>query len=162
MSPDLLRPLLWGACLWPCVGLVAAALVRLRARRSVGPALQTEAGSRSRRIGLALGHLAVLAGSMFVVDPALRGPLILLLGLSLAHVTLTPSSGTRVLGRTGVRSGWTAGPFAKLDEWRLTGEHLRFRLGEEWSAVPCPPGLHGEVRARLEREAPGRESRFRS
>jgi hypothetical protein len=58
-----------------------------------------------------------------------------------------------------VQRGWHARRLEELEEWRLTGEHLRFRLFGEWTAVPLAPEHHAAMRARLvaccaERESP--------
>lgn len=162
MPPEALHPLLLAAAAWPALGLAAALIARHRARRVAGRPLRVERGARGARWALGILHLVALAGLWIGADPSLRVAGSVPLALSLVLALAGPSSNDRVLGDAGVVSGWTAEPFGKLAEWRLTGEHLRFRVGEGWSAVACPPELQGEVRALLERAVAGRESRFRS
>ena len=73
---------------------------------------------------------------------------------------MRPSFEDHEFGTTGVRRGWFARRFDELDEWRLTGEHLRWRLYGVWLATEVPTEFHAELRARLEEIAPERESRF--
>lgn len=162
MDVEALHPLLLIACAWPALGLAAAIAARLRARRRLGEALHVEPiASRGRALLLVL--LLLAGAGLFAFAPAsLWAPGSTLLALALANAWVAPSLSTRVLGEAGVQSGWCALRLERLEEWRLTGEHLRYRLGEEWLAVACPLTLQARVRAGLERAAPGRESRFRS
>ena len=66
-----------------------------------------------------------------------------------------------VLGDCGVQRGWLSRRFEELEEWRLAGDHLRFRLQGEWTSVPCPPERQAGLRAELLRLNPQRESPFR-
>ena len=63
-------------------------------------------------------------------------------------------------GAAGVQSRCFSYAYEELAEWRLTGDHLRFRVGEVWRAVALPGELHSEARRQLESLAEGRESRF--
>jgi hypothetical protein len=150
---------------WAWAGCAVAALValgsRARASRRLGEPLAWERPSRYGRLAAGGGLLAVVA----VVGLAGLGPVqtpaaLLVVALALLCVALHPSSGERVCGSEGVQVGWESATFGELEEWRLTGDHLRFRLGGHWLAVPLPARLHADVRARLEERAPGRESRF--
>jgi hypothetical protein len=87
-------------------------------------------------------------------------PVILCLGSALLLVWTTPSASTAILGTGGVQRGFHARRFESLEEWRLTGDHLRFRLFGEWTSVPCPPAHQAELRAKLLALAPDRESPF--
>ena len=51
--------------------------------------------------------------------------------------------------------------FAELEEWRLTGDHLRFRLFGIWTSAPLPRPDQAAIRTALEREAAERESALR-
>ena len=48
----------------------------------------------------------------------------------------------------------------ELEEWRLTGDHLRFRIGPTWLAVGLPAREHAGVRELLLERRPEAESRF--
>lgn len=149
---------------------LAAAFVALRAvgaRRRIGARRAGERGTRRVRVvAIAAAWIGALALWVLAVDAADRaGPL---LPLSLATVagvsvvlSISPGPGDRDLGDAGVRSGWTAATYEELAEWRLVDQHLRFRLdGRLWDATPVDLVDLDELRERLERAAPGRESRF--
>lgn len=87
-------------------------------------------------------------------------PALIVLGLGIALVALAPGEQDSLLGSQGVQYGWHARRFAELEEWRLTGDHLRWRLFGEWVATIAPAALHAELRAQLTAANPGRESRF--
>ena len=88
-------------------------------------------------------------------------PVTLLLALSVGAVTLSFSAGDQACGADGVRSGVWALSYSDLEEWRLTGEHLRFRYGGVWRAVMIPAELQGPLRSRLEEVSGGSESCFK-
>ena len=90
--------------------------------------------------------------------PAL--PSCVLLGLSCLAGLLARTQRGQACGAAGVQSRCFSYAYEELAEWRLTGDHLRFRVGEVWRAVALPGELHSEVRRQLERLAEGRESRF--
>lgn len=151
--------------LWLPLYLIVPALIAVlsadrRARATTGPAIVIE------RPGLALRRV-VIAGSqaLLLAVLLLRGDLpqdvvaeCLMLGILLAWIT--PGSQDAVLGELGVRRGWSARRYEELEEWRLTGEHLRFRLSGEWTAVPCPPPQQPRVRGLLLESNAAAESRF--
>ncbi|MFN0008108.1 MAG: hypothetical protein ACKVXR_09395 [Planctomycetota bacterium] len=83
----------------------------------------------------------------------------ILLGILLVWVT--PGFHDAVLGELGVQRGWFARRFADLEEWRLAGDHLRFKLDGEWTSVPCPPGDQARIRETLLAVNPSGESRFK-
>jgi hypothetical protein len=140
--------------------LIATLAVDKRGRAAAGHPLAMERpGLWVRRALLAGPQAAVL------VVVLLRGDLTqdtaaecLLFGMLLAWVV--PGSRDAVLGETGVRHGWSARRFEDLEEWRLTGDHLRFRLDGEWTSVPCPPTQQGRVREALLAVNAAGESRF--
>jgi hypothetical protein len=145
-----------------CVGIscVVHAQGRFKARQRLGEELCSLKGSMAWAYayqGLAVGALAwVLSlGAL----PWL--PVTLLLALSVGAVTLSFSAGDQACGTDGVRSGVWALSYSDLEEWRLTGEHLRFRYGGVWRAVMIPAELQGPLRSRLEEVSGGSESRFK-
>jgi len=73
---------------------------------------------------------------------------------------LSPGFRDRACGDSGVFYGWIARRYEDLDEWRLTGDHLRFKAGSEWHAVEVPAEQRTRVRSLLVQAAPDRESRF--
>lgn len=99
--------------------------------------------------------LATFAGLDVPLVPALA---VLAAGVALA--ALAPGDQDGALGAAGVQYGWHARRFAQLEKWRLTGDHLRWRLFGDWVATHAPAALHAELRAQLTAANPGRESRF--
>ncbi len=73
---------------------------------------------------------------------------------------LCPGANDRGFGDEGVFRGWYGRRYEELEEWRLTGAHLRFRLHGEWTAVELPRERRAFVREILERVAPESQSRF--
>jgi len=150
---------LWMASAWALVACAAHLRERIVARERVGRVLHIEAGSKLALLvygGVGVGALA----TMFfggAVPGLLVGSLVL---LSVAAVVLAHPRVEEVCGTEGVRRGSWSHAYGDLDEWRLTGDHLRFRAGEVWRAVALPAHMHEEVRRRLETLAGGRESRF--
>lgn len=143
--------------------LALAQVGRTRAleRRVLGrPIHRARASKRGRRalvlLALLMAALAPVAAPDFALAcvPLLAGAALLL--------ELSPRPDERACGAEGVRSGWELCALGELREWRLTGDHLRFRGRGEWSAVDLPRELHEAMRARLEAACPGRESRFAS
>ena len=151
---------LWWSAGCAGVSCVVHARGRLQARQCVGEELCSAKGSMAwvyAYQGLAVGVLAwVLSlGAL----PWL--PVMLLLALSLGAITLSFSAGDQICGTHGVRSGVWALSYSDLEEWRLTGEHLRFRYGGVWRAVMIPAELQGPLRSRLEEIPESPESRFK-
>jgi hypothetical protein len=151
--------------LWLPLYLIVPALVAVmaaegRARAVTGPAIAAERPGLVLRRVLVAGTQAALLAVLL-----LRGDLpqdlvaeCLMLGILLAWIT--PGSQDAVLGELGVRRGWSARRYEDLEEWRLTGEHLRFRLAGEWTSVPCPPPQQPRVRGMLVESNAAAESRF--
>lgn len=141
--------------------LIAALAATKRAQTVVGSVLASQRPDRwTRRILLGAPQAAVLAYELMSghlpQEPVLEA---LLLGILIVWVS--PGFQDAVLGELGVQRGWSARRFADLEEWRLTGDHLRFRMEGEWTAVPCPPAEQARVRAALVAANPAGESRFK-
>jgi hypothetical protein len=148
---------------FPLPLLVVAAYVCLssaqRRKAKVGAAIAEARPWRTAKLALVGLYLATLAVLLLLRDlPAL--PLVLVLGLSAAIVLWTPGFHDAVCGEEGVQRGWHARRFEELEEWRLIGDHLRFRLFGEWTSVPLPANDQPRIREKLLAIAPTRESRF--
>jgi len=137
---------------------VTLALRALAAAR-LGPALHRARARPGRRLA-ALAALALLGVLACAVPGAPTAAALLALGLSVALVVFTPAVGDTAVGPKGVQAGWQAARLADLEEWRLTGEHLRWCARGEWLASEAPPEHHPALRAALESQAGERESRF--
>ena len=164
---------LWMAVGWALAACIVHARERITARERVGRVLYAERGSIlavAVYLGIGVGVLVAVVLCLFgllmtggwmipeITMPYLAAGALVI--LSLAAVVLAQPQGGGACGTEGVRSGSWAHAYRDLDEWRLTGDHLRFRAGEVWRAVKLPANLHEEVRERLETLAGGRESRF--
>lgn len=141
--------------------LIATMAVVKRAQTTVGGAIAAQRPDRwKRRILLGAPQAAVLAlesmSGHLPQEPVIES---LLLGILLVWVT--PGFHDAVLGELGVQRGWFARRFEDLEEWRLAGDHLRFRLDGEWTSVPCPPGEQVRIRETLLAVNPAGESRFK-
>jgi len=167
MTEHTLHLILWIALIE--LVLVASYLLwrRLAAARRLGRSLQSTAPRQVwQRLVFALVWLAAASFwipglGVEVADESLRGPALALLIGGAVIMRLSPRPGIRVLGTTGVQSGWQNACFGEFIEWRLSGEHLRFRLdGRLWDAVDAASQVHAELREQLERVAAGRESRY--
>lgn len=152
--------LLWLPLFLLVPALVAVLAAENRARAVTGPAIVSERpGLVLRRVLVAGSQVALLAVLVLRADlPQDAVGECLMLGALLAWIT--PGSQDAVLGELGVRRGWSARRFEDLEEWRLTGEHLRFRLAGEWTSVPCPPPQQPRVRGMLLDSNAAAESRF--
>lgn len=82
------------------------------------------------------------------------------LALAAALLLLSPGPHRQRLGERGVQRGWDARGFDELEEWRVSGDHLRFKVDGEWTAARAPAALHAELREKLRRLRPDHESRF--
>lgn len=161
-GPAAFAPLLVGAASAAAVALAFALLALRRRRAVVGPVLARENGSAFFRrlwitsacvvgVGLAL-HWSELAIGPLVLATAL---------LATAALVLSPSERDACVGERGVARGWETRAFGELEEWRLTGEHLRWRVGMRWLACQVPLAEHAPLRERLVASCGERESRFR-
>jgi hypothetical protein len=138
---------------------VATAAWTRRLAATVGRARHRERPRRALRVPLVLG-VAALGLAVSLGGPS-ASQLVLLAGAGLLAL-VAPGSGDSDCGERGVRAGWFARRYEDLDEWRLTGEHLRWKLFGTWVSSRVPTSEHADLRTRLERACPERESRFRT
>ena len=104
---------------------------------------------------------ALTAAWLLAANPGVPTvPALTVLVLGAALVACAPGAEDSLLGSHGAQHGWHARRFADLDEWRLTGDHLRWRLVDEWVAVHAPAELHDELRGQLTAANAERASRF--
>jgi len=82
------------------------------------------------------------------------------LALASGVLLLSPGPQRQRLGERGVQRGWDVRSFDELEEWRVSGDHLRFKVNGEWTAASAPAALHAELREKLRRLRPDHESRF--
>jgi hypothetical protein len=156
---DILRFLLGLAAAALFVGSACALALRVRAGRVVGEVVERSVLPPGRRfLGIVLVALAGVA-ALETAGVGLAWTL-LPLGLAVVYLALRPGVHDRVTGLDGVRRGWYVRALGELEEWRLTGDHLRFRLRGRWEAVPLSAERQADFAARLRAAAPGRESRF--
>jgi len=142
--------------------LVVSLLWDLRGAQRVGRIVHSVRSGRGWR-RLALAGIAVVALVALTADTDVpRSLSLLVLVPSALLVVVMPGFRDEVLGEDGVRSGWRTCRFEDLEEWRLTGDHLRWKQAGEWRACEVPAAAREQVRARLERAAADRESRFRA
>jgi hypothetical protein len=151
--------------LWAAVGLLAAAsagaaAIACRARANVGRARVVERQRRRGKLAMLAAIAATAVGVAVGAGELPRAELLTMLALCACVVASSPSFGDSILGERGVRRGWVARRFEQVEEWRLTGEHLRWKAAGEWLACRAPAELHGELREKLSKLCPGRESPF--
>ena len=161
MSPEtalLAAPLVVGQML---VGLGLALALSLRMARDpkVGEPIHVvrdSGGAKPVLLAVETGLLIVgLAADPF---PTTHAAFVLLGAMALT--ALSPGVHDQACGELGVYRGWFGRRYDELEEWRLAGDHLRFRMLGEWTSVRLPRERHARVRAILERAAPGRESPY--
>ncbi len=156
---DVLHWLLTFATLELIVAFGLVLLLRSKRQAVIGEERFVQRGPRSVSLVLLAAVLAVFFVSLS--SPAEGRTLTLtLLVAGAAVLWLQPRPDDGAFGALGVRYGWSARRFEDLEEWRLTGDHLRFRLRGEWVAVDLPRGEHVAVRALLAGKCGDRESRF--
>ena len=158
--PNLLAPLVWGAAGLAALGLCFCMLLRRQIAGALGAVQHAvRPASPARKLSLAIWVAAL--GALLFVAPELRAPALLLLASALGIHLARPGFEDSVYGASGVQRGWFARRFEDLDEWRLTGQHLRWKLYGDWQATEVPPGEHDGLRARLMASIPERESAFK-
>lgn len=152
-----METLLWIAAFWPLMACAVHLREHGSSKRRVGAVLHAEPVSGHFNVAYSAVGVLMIA-SLFQSASALAS--CALIALSSAAMVLAKYQRGQACGDGGVRSGCFSYTYAELEEWRLTGDHLRFRVGEVWRAVTLPEPLHAEVRALLENHAGGLESRF--
>lgn len=157
-----LNVLLWGALAWSVLGLASVGVLVVRLRSRIGREAHFDRpftwSQRLFTVGAAVATAAV------VVNWAeLMGVLALaIIALAWATMLISPGANDAALGELGVRRGWYARTFEELEEWRLTGDHLRWKLRGEWQASPAPRATHAVLRDKLVALCPERESSFKA
>ncbi len=145
------------------VGLALGLAVHLRARHAelVGSVLHEQLAPRkARTLGLVLMGAAAVIGLLVEFQIGIFA--VVLLTPAAAAWWLAPAAEDQRCGVSGVQYGWSSRSLEQLELWRLTGDHLRFRLNGLWVAVALPRALHAQVRERLESMGAGRESEYGS
>lgn len=127
--------------------------------RTIGKRQRLQTGSRWNLVAIMPGIVAVLFGVAFVGGQ--EEPL-LVVGLvsSAGCLWLLYRMGGATLGDRGARIGWRSRRFEDFCEWRLTGDHARFRVEDNWLALEMPVEQQPPFRAKLEALCAQRESRF--
>jgi hypothetical protein len=144
------------------VALLFVVVWNARAAKRVGPRILVVRRRMAWRYAFLAGVALIGLGCLLVEAPipSAQLPAAAVLGLSAALLALQPGFADSRCGERGVQIGWHALRYEDLPEWRLTGDHLRWRLGEIWVACDLPVAQHEAMRTKLEQLAPGRESRF--
>lgn len=158
-TADTTTSFLWCTAILALGGAAFCVGVRLQIRAVIGQARHATYSARRMRLALTLATV-VASIALLELDSAARLPAALVLVGGLAITWVRPGFDDHVFGSEGVRRGWFARRFADVEEWRLTGEHLRWRLYGVWLATEVPAEHHAELRAQLEELVPDRESRF--
>ncbi|MCK6446793.1 MAG: hypothetical protein L6Q99_10410 [Planctomycetes bacterium] len=160
LSPEAVERVLVATALLLSVALAVLGVWLVRNARTVG---RVEVRVR-RRFGIRLallGAYVVCAVTLLVVADTLpKLELALVAGLGFALLALSPGFQDSKFGATGVQRGWHARRFAELEEWRLAGDHLRWKLFGVWVASDLPAERHAAAREKLVALAADRESRF--
>ncbi len=141
------------------IGLTLTIQSRLLEGARVGEVIESRITGGPLRLvtsGLLLGGV-VLAATVQDGELAMFLPMVV---ASLLVNYLRPREQDRVVGLSGVRVGWNSCRFSELEEWRLTGDHLRFKLFGQWTAVPLAVDKQEPVREQLMQVAADRESAF--
>jgi hypothetical protein len=154
-----------GAWIALALGAPALAFLALSSRRAAGKlgAIVVKEDPRSapqflRWFAVAAALAALLATWPEQGDEAWLWSATLALAAGL--LLLSPGPHRQRLGERGVQRGWDARSFDELEEWRVSGDHLRFKVDGEWTAASAPAALHAELREKLRRLRPDHESRF--
>lgn len=145
-------------------GLFAGLSHQRHARSVVGSLLVVHGSRGARRLALFVHLGLALLGCQRLAEFAPqfgRGPFVLGAAISVAGalaLVFLPNAREGWVGARGVRLGWLVRPWSGVESWRLVGEHLRFRVGERWRAIPVPADDRDEVRRVLEATIPDAES----
>ena len=144
------------------LGLVSLALTfraRQRGALIVGQVIETSmTGLLWRNLSSLL--LVIIAACAMAWSEANLVPFLPMFVVGLLVNLLRPRELDRVTGTEGVRAGWNSRRYEELEEWRITGDHLRFKLFDQWTAVPLVVDAQAPIRERLRACAPERESAF--
>jgi hypothetical protein len=160
LSPTTAATILWGAAVWLALGLAVVGVWSLGNRARVGAPEHCVRRRFGVRVALVAGYVLVAAIALAVPSEIPRLPLALELALGLVLLAASPGFQDSKVGASGVQRGWHARRWAELEEWRLTGDHLRWKLDGTWVASDLPAARHAAVRERLLAAAGDRESRF--
>jgi len=148
-------------CALLAVGLALCVRLRLRARRTLGAVIHRQPAGRGERLRGATVLVAAASVALATLHGEAVGLALVALALALGIVWFVPREAEGACGSEGVWRGWVAVPLAALEEWRLVGDHLRFRVAEAWHALELPREKQAGLRAALEERAGERESPFR-
>ncbi|MCE9593194.1 MAG: hypothetical protein K8S98_03275 [Planctomycetes bacterium] len=160
LSPIVVERVLWG--LAPLLGVAALVLSVWVARNRgvVGTVEVQVARRRAVRIALVASYAVAAAVLLAFARELPRVPLGLDLALGFYVLWLSPGFQDSKFGSSGVQRGWHARRFGELEEWRLTGDHLRWKLFGVWISSDLPKERHAAVREKLVALVPDRESPF--
>ena len=142
------------------IALVSAVRVRAGQRALLGRMLLEQRSRGKLRLAawIVLALLTLLAVLYRETIAGVQGLVFASLGVSAVLVWLQPSPRDSGLGEDGVQRGWHARAFRDLEEWRLTGDHLRWRLFGQWISTDVPSQMHSQVRTKLMAVCPDKES----
>lgn len=158
-----LELLLWGMAFVLVAANFGLAIWRARLRRTTGVARYSQRPGRRKRLLFLLGVVLVAAIVLVSVEsgtPIALRPALVTLAAAAWLLMAMPGARDSVVGQVGVQYGWHARALSDLEEWRLTGDHLRWRFLGEWVASDAPAELHAELREQLGSANPDRESQF--
>lgn len=158
MDRGVLTLILRGSAVLLALALLAVFFWRARNRARVGPVkLRVHPRRVVRSLLLCLAVLAA-ATLFFWTRPGTSPEGLAILVLAPALLAFSPGFQDSLWGAAGVQRGWHARRYGELEEWRLIGEHLRWKLRGQWLATHVPASEHAGLRTVLEAAAPGRES----
>ena len=153
-----MEKLLWITALWPLVACFVHGRELVSSRQRVGAVLHEEAGPVTWTALYALSGVAVC---VFAAQSSAVIPGSILVALACVAALLSRRQRGQACGEAGVQRGCFSCAYEDVEEWRLTGDHLRFRVGEVWRAVALPDRFHPQVRSLLEARVGDLESRFK-
>ncbi len=155
--------LLWATAAALVLANIGVALWQARWRASTGRRLHAVLRRRRARFAWIAAFALVAVLVMLAGEETIhRRPALAVLVFAALLIARSPSFRDSLLGERGVQVGWHARRFEELEEWRLIGDHLRWKLFGTWVACDAPTALHAELRAKLTQLAPERERRFQA
>lgn len=137
-------------------GFVVVASARTRRDPKIGAAIFSERDSKGVKPVLFAVHVGLILISLRAEAFPAAHAVVALYGAFML-TWLAPGSGDYGIGDGGLYQGWVARRFEEFDEWRLSRDELRLRLGSDWMALAIPREKYGELRAVLSRRIPDRE-----